>query len=161
MNNLTNAIDVSPNHPLRKIEDVNIKGKPLREILDKHMQWVTTNGAEGMIADLSCANLSNVDFSLINLRNANLSRANLYGAKFNETNLRMANLSVANLDKAVFYEADLYAANLFGANLHEATIMNTILDAANLYKANLKKATILKSCSPPGSTPLACPRRPR
>lgn len=145
MDNLTNAIDVTLNHPLRKIEDVNIKGKPLTEILDKHMQWRASDGAEGMMADLSYADLENVDLSLINLKSANLFKANLRGAKLVRANLRMANLSVANLDKAVFYATDLFAANLFSASLCEATIISTFLNAANLGKVNLCKATVLKS----------------
>src|SRR5574343_249597 len=70
--------------------------KKLREILDKHRDWVY--GQKGG------------------------ERANLYGADLYGANLTRANLSGANLTRANLYGANLSGANLYEANLKKTIL---------------------------------------
>jgi len=88
-------------------------------------------------ANLTGANLSNVDLAYANLRYANLSNANLIGATLTDAHLWSANLTGANLT-----DADLDHANLRRANLTDANLSNVDLRHANLTEANLTDANL-------------------
>ena len=107
----------------------------LNEILKSHKLWID-NGADGLRADLSganlrYANLSNADLSSANLRYANLSSANLSSA-----NLSNANLSSANLSNANLIDANLSSANLCSANLSNAKLDYRIISITGIGSAN-------------------------
>ena len=92
-------------------------------------------------ADLSGADLRDVDisgwrFTGTNLRDADLSGANLLGAEFEDADLSGADLTAANLRGA-----DLRGADLSGANLTDANLRNANLSGANLSGANLADVT--------------------
>ena len=81
-------------------------------------------------ADLSHADLSQLNLANINLIEADLSYANLDGtnlsnAKLIAANLTHANLSNANLTNAKLISADLRHANLTNTNLTRANLTNT------------------------------------
>ena len=105
-------------------------------------------------ADLSGANLNNVNLSKLDLRDANLSnaklnRANLTGTKLFRANLDGADLSFANLSSAELFRASLgnaklFFANLSSANLNGADLSDTDVSLANLMGADLSNA-ILKN----------------
>ena len=80
---------------------------------------------------------SGIDLAQANLFGANLSRANLSEAKLNGANLRAAFLDRANLSGA-----DLYGADLSGADLSGATLTETQLSYAQLVNTNLSGATL-------------------
>ncbi len=67
----------------------------------------------------------------------NLSGANLSGANLLEVDLHWANLSKANLSGAILCGVDLFETNLSGADLREANLLE-----ANLHKANLSGADL-------------------
>lgn len=94
----------------------------LNEILESHQHWLNEDceNWEGMRANLSYADLSNVDLSYTNLRGSDLHYANLCNADLRGTNLRGANLHRANLSYA-----DLHCANLCNAGLCFADLNNT------------------------------------
>ena len=69
----------------------------LDKILDEHKEWLRTNGEKGKRANLSNADLRNVD-----LRNANLSNADLRYADLRNANLSNAYLRYADLDYSAF-----------------------------------------------------------
>ncbi|MFA5378081.1 MAG: pentapeptide repeat-containing protein [Dehalococcoidia bacterium] len=83
----------------------------LKEILEKHLEWLDCKDGDGR-ADLSYADLRSAD-----LRSADLSYANLRYA-----NLRSADLSYANLRSADLRSADLSYANLRSADLRSADL---------------------------------------
>ena len=97
-------------------------------------------------------NLSESDFSEINLSSArlplfvaikaNLSRSDFSEADLSNALLRGANLSGANLSKANLWEADLSNANLRGANLNEADLSNANLSGADFSEADLSGARL-------------------
>ena len=120
----------------------------LSKILKEHKRWLD-NEVEGEKADLSCANLSDVDLNCALLRRAdligaNLSDAYLDGAYLGGANLSQADLGGADLEAADLNDANLRGANLRGANLEGAYLaqvrnlsINQLSKVETLYKAEL------------------------
>src|SRR3989304_2916215 len=86
----------------------------LKQILEDHSLWLSSNKTKGKQADLSNQDLTR----------ANLTGANLTGANLTYTNLYYANLANANLSYANLYYANLANANLENANLTNANLEN-------------------------------------
>ena len=110
----------------------------LREVLEAHKLWLTSDGKEGELADLSSEDLRGLYLPGADLRGADFRWANLIGA-----DLRNANLIGADLRNANLLFADLRFANLSGANLRDAD-----LSGANLRDADLSGANLDYSCLP-------------
>ncbi|MEP2181821.1 pentapeptide repeat-containing protein [Roseibium sp.] len=90
-----------------------------------------------------------------NLRGANLSRANildvnLTGANLANTNMCRAILRGANLTDAILIESNLNRASLWGANLTRANLSGSSLQGANLWAANLSN-TDFQACNVSGA----------
>lgn len=103
----------------------------LLEILEKHKKWL--NGKpDGQRANLSGADLSEVNLRGADLRSADLSYAYLSGFDLSEANLRGADLHSADLSEADLSGADLRYANLSGADLRYADLRE-----ADLYNCCL------------------------
>lgn len=108
-------------------------------LLQGAIAWNRWRGQHTEVSiDLSDANLSGADLSLVNLYGADLSRANLSRA-----DLSLAILSEARLSGANLYMTTLSEARLSGANLREAHLYMTTLDMTNLSGANLSHANIM------------------
>jgi len=93
----------------------------LKEYLRKHKLWVCGEDG-GERADLSCADLRNVDLSCANLSYADLRGADLRGAKLSCANLSYADLRGADLRNADLRNADLRDVDLRGADLSYADL---------------------------------------
>ena len=123
----------------------------LNKILEDHKLWLTDR-TTGKRADLSGANLENVNLTLANLSNADLRHANLRYADLRDANLNFAGLEGADLICANLIDTDLRYANLenadlgdtnlSGANLSYTRLMNANLSDTNLSDANLKRANL-------------------
>ena len=87
--------------------------------------------------DLSHASLQATDLRGANLESTILCQANLQGA-----NLRGANLRNADLTQAKLMGADLVGADLEGAILHEANLQESDLKGAKLHGTNLTKTDL-------------------
>ncbi len=83
-----------------------------------------------------------LDFSGIELSEANLSGAKLSGVNLSDANLSVVNLSGANLSEANLSNAKLNVARLSGVNLCSAILNNASLNVANLIRADLSRAQI-------------------
>lgn len=83
-------------------------------------------------ADLSSANLAQMDFYGTDFRKADLSK----------TNLKRADLCMANLSGAILDFTRLDGANLCGADLTETRLHHTKLCGADLQNANLTNAIL-------------------
>jgi len=113
-------------------------------------EWRTENPDVNI--DLSGADLSNADLSDVNLSGADLSDVNLSSADLNHANLSEANLSSADLNHANLSEvdfsgadltmADLSSTDLRDANLHDANLSDTKLNKANISGADLTGANL-------------------
>ncbi|MBN4001178.1 pentapeptide repeat-containing protein [Nostoc sp. LPT] len=100
--------------------------------------------------DLPEANLSGVKLSGVNLSDANLSIVNLSGANLSEANLSNAKLNVArlsgaNLCSAILNNASLNVANLIRADLSRAQLRGASLIRAELIRADLSRADLLEA----------------
>lgn len=93
-------------------------------------------------ADLDNAVLRRADLSKANLAGANLRTANLAGANLEGANLAEANLIMANLSEANLAEANLEGANLIMTNLEGASLIGANLSGTNLILANQMKANL-------------------
>ncbi|MBD2607835.1 pentapeptide repeat-containing protein [Scytonema hofmannii FACHB-248] len=83
-----------------------------------------------------------INFSGVDLSEANLSGIKLSGANFTEANLSVANLSGANLSEANLSYAKLNVARLSGVNLSDAILNGACLNVANLIRADLSRAQL-------------------
>jgi uncharacterized protein YjbI with pentapeptide repeats len=132
-----------------------ITNENLRKILDEHKKWLSSNGRFGRQADLSSANLQNVNlkyaaldkaiFSLTNFDGADFSHASLKLANFNNASLIRANFDYAQLEEASFKKADMTDARLKRAKLKNAKMGWAILEDANLREADLTGADFHRS----------------
>lgn len=93
-------------------------------------------------ARLVKADLRNVDLSEADLSRAALIGANLRGANLSKATLYGADLSAADLTDAVLNSANLTSANLTGSNLRNADLTDAVLINGNLYRADLTSATL-------------------
>jgi len=102
----------------------------LQKILADHKCWLETNKKMGAKADLSYADLSEVE-----LRYADLRYADLYRVNFAYADLRSADFSYANLRGAEFFFGKLHRANFRGADL-----FNTDFNHADLQYTIFSRA---------------------
>lgn len=112
--------ELDPFKPLMKICKAE-----LDNTIAQHEKWVASNGKEGVRADLSYSDLSDV-----NLEGSNLQQAIFAGAKLNRANLRRTNLKwtvfyYANLNETDISEADCYMAILIKAKMKYLIHNNT------------------------------------
>ena len=139
----------------------------LEAVLADHEEWLKSEGASGVRAVLSKANLSGADLRNRDLRRAVLIEADLTGARLGTRTGRVvvhlpiarqravlqrpfnegANLSRADLTDASLNGADLGAANLRGAfllrtDLRDSNLKGAILDRAFLFETELEGANL-------------------
>lgn len=139
---------------MRRPEDIQIDKYTLKEILDRHELWLSSDNQNNseLRANLKNINLSEVDLSYANLRdaildNVNLSYAclnysNLSGAEIKCSNFTHADLQCAQLYHTCIYNGTFYAALFDGAQLFQAFLYNTVLVCANFDNANLACAVL-------------------
>lgn len=118
-------------------------GTNLREVLEAHKLWVTSDG----MADES----NRADFRDADLRNANFSNAELFAADFRNANCIGTDFSHAILIRADFRNADCRCADFYSADMDGVD-----LTGANLYNAHMFKARLRYAQGVP-YIPLACP----
>jgi len=93
-------------------------------------------------ADLTAAHLEQADLSAAHLEAADLRDAHLNGADLNEAHLEGATLIGADLQEAILTKAHLEGANLGEANLQRANLSGAHLQEAELWGARLDKADL-------------------
>lgn len=140
-------------HQSRNGKDV--AGLDVDAIVAAHLQWLTSQGAEGKRADfkkmdlaggsLAGAVLANAGFREADLSDAQLAEARLDGADFRYASLSAADLSAANLGVAQLRHSDLRLANLQGASLRGADLSGARLRGAKLAGADFKGAILVGS----------------
>jgi uncharacterized protein YjbI with pentapeptide repeats len=95
-----------------------------------------------ILPDLSLANLSGANLKEIDLWKADLSAANFYKANLQKANLRFTHLNFASLSQADLRGAHLNQANLSTANLSQADLRGADLSEALLRAAALTKVDL-------------------
>lgn len=133
----------------------------LNRLLEKHHQWIESDGQEGERVDLRNEQLQYANFSGENLHSADLRGANLgtdrkeiqasldqkgiSSLDFQRTKLPDANLSEADLRSADLTGADLSGADLRGADLRNANLQYADLSGANLSNSDLRNCLVHKA----------------
>ena len=109
------------------------------------VRWVRClkNGLQLGAVDLEDARLSNSSFSRADLSGANMRNIDGRRAKFVSANLAGVNLAGAILREADFTSSNLSKANLTGADLRDAAMFRADLREANLTGARLDGADFL------------------
>jgi len=135
-----NLIEFIHTHKQAIKEVKSISGFPsdvdmIQEHLDKSLSQNNFS-----INSLKEANLANVDLEGHDLRYLNLKEVDLSGAILKKTNLKYVNMKEANLTNA-----NLIESNLMNANLKEATVTNAMFDNAVLDGADLSETIGLTS----------------
>src|SRR5947209_1212427 len=133
--------DFSARTPVRELSPDEIE-----QMLASHRLYLATEYHEGHRANLSSADLTGRDFSVLNLRGIKMDRAVLRGADFTGANLQSANLIGAILQDARLDRADLSRARLSGANLVSASLENTRLAKAEMEFALMTNALLRGAC---------------
>jgi uncharacterized protein YjbI with pentapeptide repeats/CheY-like chemotaxis protein len=110
-----------------------------------HLQWITTNGAEGMRANLESrslvgAALGGQNLAKANMRGADLTNANLSKAILVDADLRNCQLTSANLTEAEMAGAKVRHAELLGAQMLSCGLQGADLAGADLRGAKLTGA---------------------
>ncbi|MDZ8189781.1 MAG: pentapeptide repeat-containing protein [Nostoc sp. ChiSLP02] len=118
----------------------------VEELLEQYALGVLNfSGIELCEANLSGAKLSGIDLSNANLSVVNLSGANLSEANFTDAKLNVARLSGVNLCSAVMNNASLNVANLIRADLSRAQLRGASLIRTELIRADLSRADMFQA----------------
>ena len=132
--------------PTIKVGIQGVASMTIEELLEQYAAGVLNFSG----VDLAEANLSGAKLSGVNLSDANLSIVNLSGANLSEANLSNAKLNVArlrgaNLSSAILNNASLNVANLIRADLGRAQLRGASLIRAELIRADLSRADLLEA----------------
>lgn len=132
--------------PTIKVGIQGVASMTVEELLEQYAAGVLNFSG----VDLPEANLSGVKLSGVNLSDANLSIVNLSGANLSEANLsnvklNVARLSGANLCSAILNNASLNVANLIRADLSRAQLRGASLIRTELVRADLSRADLLEA----------------
>ncbi len=132
--------------PAIKVGIQGVTSMTVEELLEQYAAGVLNfSGVDLSEANLSGAKLSGVNFSNANLSIVNLSGANLSEANFSNAKLNVARLSGANLASAIMNNASLNVANLIRADLSRAQLRGATLIRAELIRADLSRADLLEA----------------
>jgi uncharacterized protein YjbI with pentapeptide repeats len=106
------------------------------------LQEIDLRGQDLRGVKLFRANLSQIDLDLANLSGADLSKADMNGADLSLANLSGAKLGRANLAYAELFKTDLSKTKLRNADLSHADLTQADLSGADLTMANLSGARL-------------------
>lgn len=95
--------------------------------------------------NFSGLNLRNADISAVNLTGSNLSGADLYSADLTGSRLNKADLSGASLRGATLFQADIRGADLRGTDLRDTNVAGVIWDRATM-KRKYRGVRGIESC---------------
>lgn len=104
----------------------------IKKDLEEHKKWLNSKGTKGSRGNLSHLNLSGCD-----LRNALLEKADLSGTNLTRADMKKAILSEATLIGTILRSADLYYANISNTNIVEVDFT-----FANLWGTDFSHSTL-------------------
>lgn len=100
----------------------------------------------GQRLDYSGRDLTYLDLSGLDFKQARLARTDLYGTDFTGSSLKGADVSEARLDRAVLIRADFSGADLRGTTIYRPTVyadmQNSYADAPRFSGANMKAVRV-------------------
>ena len=107
----------------------------VKAVLLGHREWARTG--RGRPADVSFWDLSGLNLTKVNLRQAKLVGAGMSRTKLIEANFEQADLFSADLEGADLTRANLLGADLRGANLHAAVLAHANLTGVDLSNGEI------------------------
>ncbi|MDB9376072.1 pentapeptide repeat-containing protein [Nodularia sphaerocarpa] len=118
----------------------------VEELLEQYAAGIINfTGVNLCEANLSGVKLSGINLSAADLSLVNFSGANLSGANLSDTTLNVARLSGANLESVILNNSSLNVANLIRADLSRAQLRGASLVRAELIRANLSRADLFEA----------------
>ncbi|GAX36909.1 pentapeptide repeat-containing protein [Nodularia sp. NIES-3585] len=118
----------------------------VEELLEQYAAGVINfSGVDLCEANLSGVKLSGINLSEADLSIVNLSGANLSGANLSNVKLNVARLSGANLESVILNNSSLNVANLIRADLSRAQLRGASLVRAELIRADLSRADLFEA----------------
>ncbi|TVP63211.1 MAG: hypothetical protein EA343_08745 [Nodularia sp. (in: Bacteria)] len=118
----------------------------VEELLEQYAAGVINfSGVDLCEANLSGVKLSGINLSEADLSIVNLSGANLSGANLSNVKLNVARLSGANLESVILNNSSLNVANLIRADLSRAQLRGASLVRAELIRADLSLADLFEA----------------
>ena len=135
------------------IEHADLSRANLREVdlRGVNMSFVKLFRANLAGSDLDYTNLSHCDLSKAELIRADLSNANLAGARMGRVNLSYADLFKANLANTYLANADLSHADLSQVNMQNADLTRADLSGAKLIGAKVSDEQLARARSLAGA----------
>ncbi|HYW19674.1 MAG TPA: pentapeptide repeat-containing protein [Nodularia sp. (in: cyanobacteria)] len=118
----------------------------VEELLEKYAAGVINfSGVDLCEANLCGVKLSGINLSEADLSVVNFSGANLSGANLSNVKLNVARLSGANLEGVILNNSTLNVANLIRADLSRAQLRGASLVRAELIRANLSHTDLFEA----------------
>lgn len=113
----------------------------IQEILQLHQAWIDSNGAKGKRAELTGADLSEVNLAGSNFNGAHLKMVDMRGAILTNCTFLLADLSGSDLSYANLVLTDLMGANLTGVNLTRSRLSRANLGPATIWRPDGQHGT--------------------
>lgn len=113
----------------------------LDEVIRKHKLWL--NGEEGgERAILVDRDLSGLDMSGADLRDAHMERADMRGASIDNADMRDAHMRGANMESIEMRGANMESAEMVNVNMRFATMIGANMENANMEYADIRNANM-------------------
>ena len=113
------------------VEDITENVSPDADFTVREIAQQLFKAKPGERLDYAGRDLTYLDLSGLDFKQARLARTDLYGVDFTGANLQGADVSEARLDRAVLIRADLSGANLAGASIFRPTVFSDLHNSAS------------------------------
>ncbi|WP_295558756.1 pentapeptide repeat-containing protein [uncultured Hyphomicrobium sp.] len=128
-------------HPAVAAEEIHENVSPEADFTVREITQQLFKAQPGERLDYAGRDLTYLDLSGLDFKQASLARTDLYGVDFTGSNLKGADISGARLDRAVLIRTNLSGANLRGTTIFRPTVYsdmhNSYADAPSFAGANL------------------------
>lgn len=122
-------------------------GLDLEAMLEKHAEWLNSDGRKGEQLNLAGIIVGKFDFSKRMLAGANFMGTKLAQAVFTDSSLILSDLSCADLRQADFRGADLRGVNFERASLSAASLSGARMNMMTLMGATQRECPVKLSAS--------------
>lgn len=126
---------------LQALNDYNITlplpQKEVDKMLQRHEQWLASDGKEGQQANFREKNLAGIDLSNRTLENIDFTGANLRLSNFEDSNIKNSNFADADLESAAFDYTVIKDCKFDWGKLVGATFENSELERVSFTNSDL------------------------
>lgn len=126
---------------LQALNDCNITlpltQKEVNEILQRHEQWLASDGKEGQQANFREKNLAGIDLSNRALEHINFTNANLRLTNFEDSYIKNSNFTATDLEQSAFDYTVIKDCKFDRGKLVGATFENSELEQVSFTESDL------------------------